>query len=347
MRGVELIVDETKSLANKFIEKACQEEASDIHFHPNPDKDNVQVYFRLLGKRVFIKDIPKKMFGIILTYFKYRSNMDIGETRRPQNGILSYETASGALYSLRLSTLPLLANESLTIRLLPQSNLQVNRLFLFPKQFLRMKSWLQEKAGLILFTGPTGCGKSTTMYALLEAVLQEEHYQAITLEDPIERSLEDVIQVEINERRGVTYAAGLKAALRHDPDIIMIGEIRDEATAKFAFQASLTGHLVLSTIHAKNAAATIDRLVDLNIKRSDLAQSLIAVASIQLLPILQGAKQERAAIVEILDGDNLQEKILREEELALNHFHSFQRLKEKAYLYGFISKQTYQSRAIK
>ncbi|HLQ83946.1 MAG TPA: competence type IV pilus ATPase ComGA [Pseudogracilibacillus sp.] len=340
-------MNDTTSIANQFLEKACKKGASDIHFHPNPETNKVQVYFRLLGKRVFVKNIQRRMFEVILTYFKYRSNMDIGETRRPQNGILSYETDAGELYSLRLSTLPLLANESLTIRLLPQSNLQVNRLFLFPQQFLRMKKWLQQEAGIIFFTGPTGCGKSTTMYALLEAILREQSFQAITLEDPIERTLEDVIQVEINERRGVTYEAGLKAALRHDPDIIMIGEIRDEATAQFAFQASLTGHLVLSTIHAKNAKGTIDRLLDLNVTRGDLAQSVIAIASIQLLPILHGEQEERAAIVEMLDGPHLENIILNENDSETNQFQTFHQLKEKAYIYGFISKKTYQSRSIK
>lgn len=340
-------MDKTTSIANQFLEKACKEGASDIHFHPNAEMDKVQVYFRLLGKRVFIKHLQKRMFEVILTYFKYCSNMDIGETRRPQNGILSYETNEGELYSLRLSTLPLLTNESLTIRLLPQSNLQVNRLFLFPQQFSRMKNWLQQEAGIILFTGPTGCGKSTTMYALLEAILEEQSYQAITLEDPIERTLEDVIQVEINERRGVTYEAGLKAALRHDPDIIMIGEIRDEATAQFAFQASLTGHLVLSTIHAKNAKGTIDRLLDLNLTRGDLAQSVIAIASIQLLPILQGKQEDRAAIVEMLDGSYLENIMLNEDASVTNQFQTFHQLKEKAYIYGFISKETFKSRSIK
>src|SRR5699024_11222031 len=130
-----------------------------------------------------------------------------------------------------------------TIRILPQEdNPILEHLFLFPFQFNTMKNWLKRRAGIILLSGPTGSGKTTTMYALLESLLQEVSYQAITLEDPIERQIDDVIQVEINEKAGVSYQTGLKAALRHDPDILMIGEIRDSETAAFAFRAALTGH---------------------------------------------------------------------------------------------------------
>src|SRR5699024_4683422 len=127
-------------------------------------------------------------------------------------------------------------------------------------QFKQMQDWLKQKSGMVIFSGPTGSGKSTTMYALLEAALEKSDIQAITLEDPIERQIEDVIQVEINEKAGITYHTGLKAALRHDPDLLMVGEIRDRETALFAFEAALTGHLVVSTIHANNAAGTIARL---------------------------------------------------------------------------------------
>src|SRR5699024_10266726 len=133
-------------------------------------------------------------------------------------------------YALRLSTLPLDDLESLSIRILQQTaHLPLEQLFVFPKQLRIMQNWLQKPAGMILLTGPTGSGKSSTLYALLEARLKTKQSQIITLEDPIERQIDEVIQVEINERAGVTYQTGLKAALRHDPDVLMIGEIRDEA----------------------------------------------------------------------------------------------------------------------
>lgn len=179
------------------------------------------------------------------------------------------------------------------------------------------------------------------MYALLESMLKEKSFQAITLEDPIERRLDDVLQVEVNEKAGITYQTGLRAALRHDPDVLMIGEIRDQETAKFAFQASLTGHLVLSTLHAKDAKGTIERLVDLGINRVDIGQTLIAVASIQLLPIEKlGKISSRAAIVELLDGETLQ-RIIREDAYVMNKYHSFHHLRKKAYVYGFISKEVF------
>lgn len=333
----------TATIANKLLEHACQKNSSDIHFYPNPTKDETKIYYRLLGKRTYIKTIHHSLYQVLLTYFKFSSNMDIGEARKPQNGVLSFETKQQEKYSLRLSTLPLSSLESLTIRILPQEKSPIlEQLFLFPSQFNKMKNWLKQKSGIILLTGPTGCGKTTTMYALLEAMLQENTFQAITLEDPIERKLREVLQVEVNEKAGISYHSGLKAALRHDPDVLMIGEIRDELTAQFAFQASLTGHLVLSTLHAKDAAGTIERLMDLGINRVDIEQSLIAVAAIQLLPIdRHGDTRERAAIVELLDGSEL-EKIIKGDMYQMkNHYHSFQHLMEKAYIYGFITKEIY------
>lgn len=334
----------TATFANKLLEKACRENASDIHFYPFTEKNKINIYFRLLGKRTFIRTIDKDLYNVLLTYFKFSSNMDIGEIRRPQNGSLQFKNNAGLKFSLRLSTLPMKNIESMTIRILPQDDVpSTDQLFLFPAQFRTMKNWLKHKAGIILMTGPTGCGKSTTMYTLLESMLQEQSFQAITLEDPIERQLEDVIQVEVNERAGVTYHSGLKAALRHDPDVLMIGEIRDSHTAKFAFEAALTGHLVLSTLHAKNAEGTIDRLMDLGISRSDIMQSLIAVASIQLLPVEQDQHDpRRAAIVELLEKEVLEQIIRVNSVYPETGYQSFKQLREKAYLYGYISKEVYE-----
>lgn len=342
-RGGDTLNKTTATSANMLLEHACKQQSSDIHFYPDPIHDETKIYYRILGKRKYIKTIKQAFYQVILTYFKFASNMDIGESRRPQNGILSFESKHKEQYSLRLSTLPLSNQESLTIRILPQEkNPTLEKLFLFPTQFKKMKTWLRQSSGIILLTGPTGCGKSTTMYALLEAMLKENTVQAITLEDPIERKLNEVLQVEVNEKAGVSYQTGLKAALRHDPDILMIGEIRDEQTAEFAFQASLTGHLVLSTLHAKDTVGTIDRLIDLGIKRVDIEQSLIAVAAIRLLPIERMKKiQQRAAIVELLEGMHLKKIIKGENNNMKHHPHTFQRLMEKAYVYGFISKETY------
>jgi competence protein ComGA len=270
--------------------------------------------------------------------------MDIGEIRKPQNGTISYPIAS-TKYSLRLSTLPVNHLESLAIRVLPQDQtLSLDQLFLFKHQSNRIKKWMDTKAGLILFSGPTGSGKTTTLYALLESALKEEAFQTITLEDPIEKNIQNILQVQVNEKAGITYQAGLKAALRHDPDIIMVGEIRDKETAQFAFEASLTGHLVLSTIHAKNTQGTIYRLLDMGITPIELGQSLIGVCSIELLPIRTNNPQaQRAAILEILDGELLKQ-VIRGKDINLNQYiHSFDYLRKKALRYGFISKSTYEN----
>lgn len=329
-------INRTEKITRKFLEEACKKQASDIHFYPSHDEDHVDIFYRLLGKRVYIRSIKKKLYAIILAYLKYSAHMDISEKRKPQSGKMHYTTESKELYALRLSTLPTMQEESLTIRLLPQSNLKIEELFVFPYQFNRMKQWFHQQAGLILITGPTGCGKSTTMYALMQALTEKQSYQAITLEDPIERTLDNVIQVEMNERAGISYHTGLKAALRHDPDIIMIGEIRDEKTAKFALEASLTGHLVVSTIHAKNAVGTIDRLLDLNISKNDIAQTLLAIASIQLIPVFTRGDVKRGAIMELIDGNNITSILSGNKEVEQLNMETFEQLKEKVKRYGFL-----------
>jgi len=333
--------NEAKRFVVALLRDSFQKNASDIHFHPIPNDSKVSIYYRELGRRKHVRDITKSFYQIMLTYFKFSANMDIGETRRPQNGMIRWDKEK-LLYHLRLSTLPVGSTESLTIRLFPQDNPpNLSELFLFPFQLEKMKAWLNHPAGIILVTGPTGSGKSTTMYSLLEQLLKQRMSQVITLEEPIERKLKHVLQVEVNERSGVTYQNGLKAALRHDPDVILIGEVRDEETASFTLRASLTGHLVMTTLHAKNALGTIERLLDLGIKKVDLEQSIIGVASLQLIPIISKGKiRRRAAIVELLDGDILK-NVIHTGKTEKTYF-TFNDLKRKALRYGFISEKIYE-----
>lgn len=333
--------NQAASYVKKLLFDAFQQEASDIHFYPATQCNEVAIYYRVLGSRQLKQKISKAFYQLILTYFKFSAAMDIGETRRPQDGTMSWYINHTEYYELRLSTLPLHESESLTIRIFPQTNhFTLEELFLFPAQLTQMKKWLTKKAGLILFTGPTGSGKTTTMYALLQSLQQEQAYQIVTLEDPIERKLADIIQVEVNEKAGITYQTGLKAALRHDPDVLLIGEIRDEYTARQAVRAALTGHLVLSTLHAKDALSTLERLNDLGIQRHDLKQVLLAIAAMQLIPIKQfDIVNRRAAIVELLD-EPLIKALLEGKTFAKEQFYTFQKLKEKAYIYGFITQET-------
>lgn len=325
------------TLSDRLLHTAYKKQASDIHFYPYTNKTDI--YFRIQGKRSFHQSLPANDYKILLTYFKFSSSMDIGETRKPQNGVMEFHSKR---ISLRLSTLPVRKLESLTIRLLPQKDhYSLDQLLLFPSQLRKMKRWLLKRAGIILLTGPTGSGKTTTLYALLQQLLLENAYQTITLEDPVEKKIDHIIQVQINEQAGITYQTGLKAALRHDPDVIMIGEIRDRYTAQFAFEAALTGHLVFSTLHAKDAIGTISRLNELGIHRTDLQQSLIAIASLELIPIyISGEQLRRAAIMEQLEGDILQ-RILAGKCQQLPLYETFYHLRKKAYAYGFASKNIF------
>lgn len=330
------------TFSNKLLLSAIQATASDIHFCPS--SKTTDIYFRIHGKRIFHHSISLKQYETLLTYYKFTSGMDIGEVRKPQHGTIDFQTQQKK-FALRLSTLPVNMSESLALRILPQQEaLQLEQLFLFPSQLFKIKQWISNRAGIILFTGPTGSGKTTTLYALLQSLLVEQSFQTITLEDPIEKEMSNILQVQVNEKAGITYNAGLKAALRHDPDIIMVGEIRDRETAQFAFHASNTGHLVLSTLHAKDAFGTIHRLLEMGIKRTDLEQSLIAVASLQLLPIITHEHlPSRAAILELLDSTLLESAISGKQHFLDQKFNSFNDLRRKAYAYGFSTKEVFQS----
>lgn len=340
LKGGDLMID-AAVMSSKLLNAAIKKNASDIHFYPS--ENNIDVYFRVQGKRKHYRTLTRAHFKILLTYFKFTSGMDIGEIRKPQNGTIThiYEKLH---YALRLSTLPVYREESLAIRILPQDEAyKLDELFLFPFQLARLKKWTTKTSGLILVTGPTGSGKTTTLYALLQEAIRMKSIQAISLEDPIEKEMNNMLQVQINKKAGITYQTGLKAALRHDPDILMVGEIRDQHVAAFALEASLTGHLVLSTLHAENAVGTIYRLLDMGISPIDLEQSLIAIASLELLPLKRRKNcNRRAAIMELLEGESLKNIINSPLETGAKNTYSFKHLRKKAYAYGFISEEVYE-----
>ncbi|MFD1066245.1 competence type IV pilus ATPase ComGA [Oceanobacillus locisalsi] len=319
-------------LSDDLFQSAAEQQASDIHFYPY--EKETEIYFRVHGKRTFIRTILTKQYQLLRTYFKFSANMDIGESRKPQAGIMSWRFGKKE-YALRISTLPHHLHETIAIRILPQNEtLPLDYLFLFPNQIQQMRKWMNHEAGLILVTGATGSGKSSTLYSLLEMKMKETPCQIISLEDPIERKIKQILQVQINENAGISYQTGLKAALRHDPDILMVGEIRDKETAQFAVEAALTGHLVLSTLHAKNAVGTIFRLKEMGIKTADLHQILIGVGALRLIPITRKNKRQRSAIGELIEGVHLSEAI----EGTLQNLpekQQFKNLQRKAYAYGF------------
>ncbi len=328
---VKYALTKAATLSKRLIKTAIQSSASDIHFIPQ--QEQVFIFLRCHGERQYQSTLSHQQYLMMLSYYKYIGKMDIGESRKPQQGVIYYEHNADT-YSLRLSLLPTTPVESLAIRLLPQKQMQtLPHLFLFPFQLQQIQQWLQYRSGLLLLTGATGTGKSTLLYALLKTFMEQNKFQTITLEDPVEKQLDQIIQIQINERAGVTYDAGLKAALRHDPDIIMVGEIRDAKTAQFAFRAASTGHLVLSTLHANDGKGTIHRLVNMGITPLEIDHHLLAVASMKLLSLNDtGFGQRRAAIMELLEREQIHQVIADEPSCVTP---SFQQLKRKAFAYGF------------
>lgn len=324
-------------LASDLLLEALESAATDLHFHPL--ENEVTIHLRIHGERSYHKVLSTHIYEQLLLHFKFSSGMDIGKKNFPQNGTMSFHHKASQ-YFLRLSTLPSKPLESLAIRILPMDNdLYQQDLFLFPQQFKSMNSLLHFQSGLILFSGTTGSGKTTTMYSLLQTLQSKKSQQAITLENPIEKHIPNILQIEINPSAGLTYEKGLQAVLRHDPDIILIGEILSKELAQFALEAALTGHLVLSTLHAKDAQGTIDRLLAMDFKKIDLIQSLIAVISLQLIPITMNKDyRRRAAIAEILNQEKLI-NYLQDPSLKKPDLLSFHQLRRRAYAYGYLSEK--------
>lgn len=273
----------TVKQSRQLLNEACSVGASDIHFTPRID--NTLVEFRINGYLFEHEVFDALSAERIINHFKFCSGMDIGEHRLPQSGAMQM-VINRVPVSLRMSVLPTPNKESLVIRILPHRNeLTIEELTVFDEAKRGLASLLAYENGLILISGPTGSGKTTTLYALLSTLQRRYHARVITIEDPIEKKHDSFIQMEVNEKANFTYAKGFRAILRHDPDIIMIGEIRDEETAKIAVRASLTGHLVLSTVHASNALSTLQRMFELGIPKFDLKETLTAVIAERLVTI--------------------------------------------------------------
>lgn len=267
----------------ELVRQALKLRVSDIHMKPL--ESSATLMFRVDHYLYEQEEISLDIYERMVSHLKFQASMDIGETRKPQNGSLTLTIDSNQI-NLRLSTLPTLYNESLVIRILPQdTHYPLKYLTLFPNSTTKLLSLMKHSHGLIIFTGPTGSGKTTTLYSLIEETKSLLQRNIITLEDPVERKSKNVLQVQVNEKAGITYTTGLKAILRHDPDIIMVGEIRDEETAKIAIRASMTGHLVLSTLHTRNAKGAVYRLLEFGVTPQELEQTLIAISAQRLVEL--------------------------------------------------------------
>jgi type IV pilus assembly protein PilB len=253
-------------LVNALIFQAAEEGASDVHFEPQ--EDALVVRFRVDGVLREIQRIPKRMAAGVTTRLKVLSKLDIAERRKPQDGRITLSTSAvGRVLDIRLATLPTVEGEKVVMRLLDKSRKAPTLLELGLSEAMRaeLTRIVSMPTGALLVTGPTGSGKSTTLYACLAQINRPE-INIITVEDPVEYRLVGVNQVQINLRAGLTFASSLRSILRSDPDVVMVGEIRDTETAKISIEAALTGHFVLSTLHTNDAPSTITRLGEMGVE---------------------------------------------------------------------------------
>lgn len=267
-------------LIDRIIENAVRNKVSDIHIEPQ--KNNIVIRYRIDGRLKKQFEAPKEPLNSMVTRIKLLSGMDISERRIPQDGKILSEI-DGKEIDLRVSILPSINGENLVIRILDKTAFDLSKVNLgFTNRDINILDDITKKPyGMLLVTGPTGSGKTSTLYSLLKDLKNEEN-NIITLEDPVEYSVEGIVQVNVNTKAGLTFSSGLRAILRQDPDIIMVGEIRDEETATMAMRSAITGHTVLSTLHTNDAASTIIRLLDMEIPPYLICSSLTGVVAQRL-----------------------------------------------------------------
>jgi type IV pilus assembly protein PilB len=269
------------NLVNSLVQRAIRDGASDIHIEPSRNKSRVRC--RIDGVLYEITSLKSEMHPAIVSRLKVMANLDIAERRLPQDGRIQVQT-QGRTVDLRFSSLPGLFGEKIVLRVLDKNHslLDVNKLGLSSGNLDKFKSLLDHSNGLILVTGPTGSGKTTSLYAALN-YLNSIEKNIVTIEDPVEYQIDIVNQNEVHDKIGLSFSSILRHTLRQDPDIVMVGEIRDRETAEIAVQAALTGHLVLSTLHTNHAAGAITRMIDMDIEPYLLSSALIGVVAQRLV----------------------------------------------------------------
>lgn len=284
-------------LVREMIEKAVRQRASDIHIEPMERK--VRVRYRIDGALYERAKYDIKLFPAMSARVKIIGGMDISEKRKPQDGRIT-QVVDRVEYDIRVSVLPTVYGEKIVMRLTSKSSLtrEKGQLGLKPSELAQFDYILQNPHGILLVTGPTGSGKSTTLYTALSE-LNKEDVNIITVEDPVEANIDGINQIQVNAKANLTFASALRSILRQDPDIIMIGEIRDQETATIAVQASITGHLVVSTLHTNSSASTITRLENMGIEPYLIADSIIGVIAQRLVRRLcPDCKRQRRATQE-------------------------------------------------
>ncbi|MBU0672454.1 MAG: GspE/PulE family protein [Candidatus Margulisbacteria bacterium] len=291
----------TPSLLDEIIKTAIDLQASDIHLEPR--EDYFRIRFRVDGLLQDGKPVHKSKQPSLISRVKVMVNLDIAESRLPQDGRTNLKLGKNTV-DLRVSTLPTLHGEKVVLRLLDrkQAHLSLEELGMEKADLALYQRMISRRCGIILVTGPTGSGKTTTLYATLSK-LNNKDVNITTIEDPVEYQLPGINQIQINPKAGLTFARGLRSILRQDPDIIMVGEIRDLETAKIAFQAAMTGHLVFSTLHTNDAPSAVTRLADMGIDQYLVEASVIGVVAQRLIRKKgPSGYQGRAGIYEVMQG---------------------------------------------
>ena len=271
----------TIRLVNAIIERAITERASDIHLEPR--ENELQVRMRIDGLMRYIMTVPRDLQGSVISRIKIMSSLDIAEHHIPQDGRFNVKMKDKDI-DLRISTLPTVYGEKIVARLLDKSGQKLSKdaIGLTGTDLQKYEHMLHCRSGVLLIVGPTGSGKSTTMYTMIDD-LNKDDVNLVTLEDPVEYNVDGVNQVQINEKTGMTFASGLRAILRQDPDIIAVGEIRDGETADIAMRSAITGHVVLSTIHTNDAVGTIERLFDIGVEPYLVSSAMRGIISQRLV----------------------------------------------------------------
>ena len=309
MRTFEFAKVPIVDIINDILVDASKKGASDIHF--DPYEDHLLIRIRIDGLLMDYASVPEEYRDYLITRIKTIAKMNITESRLPQDGAIK-ETLEGIDLDLRVSSLPVSTGEKIVIRILDytRSMAGLGELGFSEENYKKVLEMLSVPNGIILVTGATGSGKSTTVYSMLQQ-LNTSETNIITVEDPIEMDITGINQVQTNPKIGLTFASALRSILRQDPNIIMIGEIRDTETAKIAVRASITGHLVLSTLHTNTSLNTIERLIDMDVQRYLLASALEGVISQklarQLCPhckkLRKTSEYEKSVFKTVLDKD--------------------------------------------
>ena len=268
-------------LVNMILFEALRRRASDIHVHP--DESRLAIRFRIDGMLVDAFTPPLSLAPAISSRLKVMTELDIANRQSPQDGQTTVRLGQKRV-DIRLSVIPTVHGERIVLRLLEQeqTQLSLDAVGMTPHMQSRLMDIVDRPNGMVLVTGPTGSGKTTTLYAALGRIDRNSR-NVMTIEDPVEYRLEGISQMQVNPKRGVTFATGLRALLRQDPDVILVGEIRDQETAQLAIQASLTGHFVLATLHTNDAPSAIPRLIDVGLEPYLVTSSLLAVMAQRLL----------------------------------------------------------------